>query len=138
MSRSYVRVVELRGQLQVTSWQEDDLRAFEDGDGGKITRASIGYRVTGDVEGESVEDAVMYYRPDGTASVLGLWRVTGSAAGRRGSVVFEATGGYDGTVASTQLRAVPGSGTGEFATVRGSGTSSATKEHVDYVLDLEF
>lgn len=25
------------------------------------------------VEGEAVEDVVMYYRPDGTATVVGLW-----------------------------------------------------------------
>lgn len=130
-------VMELKGQLQVTSWDEKELRTFDDHEGSKVTQASIGYRVTGDLDGDSVEDVLMYYRPDGTAAVLGLWRVSGSASGRTGSVVLSSTGGYDGTTATGELRVVPGSGTGDFATVRGTGTTSATKEQVDYVLELE-
>jgi hypothetical protein len=129
--------MELKGQLQVTAWREEEIRAFDDGSG-KVTRASIGYRMTGDVEGESTSDVVMYYLPDGTASVTGIWHVTGSATGRRGSVAFESTGGYDGSVASSQVRVIPGSGTGDFASVRGSGTTSATSEQAEYVLELEF
>jgi Protein of unknown function (DUF3224) len=128
--------MELKGQLQVTAWQEDEIRALDDGSG-KITRVSIGYRMTGDVEGESISDAVMYYRPDGTASVAGIWHLRGSMAGRRGSLVFESTGGYDGSVASSQVRVIPQSGTGDFASVRGAGTTSATSEHAEYVLELE-
>lgn len=56
---------------------------------------------------------------------------------RTGSAVFSSTGEYDGTTASGQLAVVTGSGTGDFATVRGTGTTSATKEQVDYVLELE-
>ena len=129
--------MKLKGQLQVTAWQEDEIRTIDDGSS-KITRVSIGYRMTGDVEGESISDAVMYYRPDGTASVAGIWQLTGSVAGRRGSLVFETTGGYDGSVASSEVRVVPGSGTGDLASVRGTGTTSATSEHADYALELEF
>jgi hypothetical protein len=121
--------------MEVSSWQEDELRAYDEG--GKLTRASVGYRVLGDVDGDSVEDMVMYYRPDGTAHVVGLWRLTGTVAGRSGSVVFESTGGYDGTVATSEVQVVPGSGTGALTNLRGSGTTSATHERIDYALDLE-
>jgi len=127
--------MELKGQMQVTSWQEDELRTLDDA-GGKISRASIGYRVSGDVDGEATSDVMMCYRADGTATVVGLWQVTGSAAGRSGSAVFESIGGYDGTTASAQVRIVPGSGTGGLADVRGAGTTSATREHIEYILDL--
>jgi len=129
--------MELKGQLQVTSWQEHEIRTLAD-DGGKVTRASIGYRMTGDVDGEAVDDVVMYYRPDGTATVVGLWHLTGSAAGRTGSVMFASEGDYDGTTALSQVRSVMGSGTGGFATLGGAGTTSATSEQVEYALDLEF
>lgn len=136
MTGSYVAGMELTGQL-VTSWQEDKIRTLAD-EGGKVTRASIDYRMTGDVDGEAVDDVVMYYRPDGTATVVGLWHVTGSAAGRTGSVMFASDGDYDGTTALSQVRSVRGSGTGGFATLRGAGTTSATSEQVEYALDLEF
>jgi len=129
--------MELKGQLQVTSWQEDEIRTLAN-EGGKVTRASIGYRMTGDVEGEAVDDMVMYYRPDGTATVVGLWHVTGSAAGRTGSVMFGSSGDYDGTTALSQVRSVLGSGTDGFATLSGAGTTAATSEQVEYVLDIEF
>lgn len=123
--------------MEVTSWQEDELRTL-DSDGAKITRASIGYRMTGDADGESTDDVLMCYRPDGTATVVGLWQVTGSAAGRQGRAVFESNGGYDGATARSEVRVVPGSGTGGFAGLHGSGAISATGEQINYVLNLEF
>lgn len=129
--------MELAGQLQVTSWQEDELRNLGEA-GGKVTRASIGYRVTGDVDGQAVHDLVMYYRPDGTAHVVGLWQVTGSVGGRPGGVLFESGGGYDGTTATSSLNAIPGSGTGGFAGAHGAGRTSATSEDAEYALDLDF
>lgn len=126
----------LKGQLQVTSWQEDEVRALEDH--GKVTRASIGYRMTGDVDGDAVEDVVMCYRPDGTATVVGLWQVTGTAGGRTGTVIFECNGSYDGTTANADVRPVSGSSTGDFAAAHGTGTTSATREKIEYLLDLEF
>lgn len=128
--------MELKGQMQVTSWQEDELRTIER-EGGKVTRARVGYRITGDIEGEAIEDLVMCYRPDGTATAVGLWEVTGLAAGRTGSVMFESSGGYDGTRATAQVRTVPGSATGDLADARGTGTTSATQDHVEYILTLE-
>ena len=136
MIQSYVEIMKLEGQLQVTSWNEDDLRTLQEG--GKVTRASVGYRMTGDVDGEAIDDAVMCYREDGTATVVGLWQMVGTVAGRRGSVMFESSGSYDGATAAAEVRTVPGSSTGDFAGVRGTGSTCATREHIEYVLDLEF
>ena len=129
--------MQLKGRMQVTSWQEDELRTVEH-DGAKVTRASVGYRMTGDVEAEAVDDLVMYYRPDGSAAVMGLWQVTGAAAGRTGTVIFESSGGFDGTTATAAVRTVPGSSTAGFVGVRGTGTIRATSENVEYALELEF
>ncbi len=56
----------------MTSWQEDEIRTLAD-ESGKVTWASIGYRMTGDIFGEAADDVVMHYRADGTATVVGLW-----------------------------------------------------------------
>ena len=47
-------------------------------------RAAIGYRMTGDAEGTAYSDVAMYYRPDGTAWVAGLWTVTAAVGDRSG------------------------------------------------------
>ena len=98
----------VRGKLEVTSWQEDELRQVDGG--GRITRAAIGYRMTGDADGTAVSDVAMYYRPDGTAWVAGLWTVTATVGDRSGSLVFESSGEYDGTTATSRVRAVQSAG----------------------------
>ena len=125
----------IRGNLEVTSWQEDELRQVDGG--GRITRAAIGYRMTGDAEGTAFSDVVMYYRPDGTAWVAGLWTITVTVGDRSGSLVFESSGEYDGTAATSRMRAVRGASADGLAGVEGEGTTTATRERVDYDLDLQ-
>ena len=128
--------MELKGQMQVTSWQEEEIRPLEV-EGAKVTRASIGYRLTGDVRGEASSEVVMCYGPDGTAEVLGLWYLTASVGDREGSVMFESIGGYDGTTATAQLRPLAGLSSGGFAGVSVTGATSATSERAEYFLDFE-
>lgn len=52
--------------------------------------------------------------------------------------MFTSNGDYDGTTARSEVRSVSGSGSGDFATLHGTGTISATGEQVEYALDLEF
>jgi hypothetical protein len=132
---SYGDAVRVQGNLEVTSWQEDELRQIEGG--GRVTRASIGYRMTGDAEGSAFSDVAMFYRPDGTAWVAGLWTVTATVGDRSGSLVFESSGEYDGTAATSRVRALRGAGTEGLADVTGEGTTTATSDRVDYDLDLQ-
>jgi hypothetical protein len=67
----------------------------------------------------------MYYREDGTAEYTGLQRFTGQIAGRSGTFVMIADGGYDGGEARSGWRVIPGSGTGDLAGLAGSGVSVA-------------
>jgi hypothetical protein len=132
---SYGVAVRVQGNLEVTSWQEDELRQLDGG--GRVTRAAIGYRVTGDADGQAYSDVAMFYRPDGTAWVAGLWTLTVTIGDRTGSLVFESSGEYDGTTAASRVRAVSGGGAGGLADVSGEGTTTATSERVDYDLDLQ-
>jgi len=111
------------GTFTVASWEED---TYEDLDGQeKLTKARMGFRLRGDLNGDLVSDSLMYYREDGTAEYTGLQRFTGQVAGRSGSCVMIADGGYDGGEARSAWRVIPGSGSGDLARLEGSGVSVA-------------
>jgi Protein of unknown function (DUF3224) len=124
------------GTFTVTSWQED---TYQELDGkGKLTRATVSYRLSGDIEADATWAALMFYREDGTAEYTGLQHVTGRIGGRAGTCVMVADGGYAGGEASGTWRVIPGSGTGELAGLRGSGMSVATSEPPGtFTLDYE-
>src|SRR5437899_1360962 len=79
------------GTFTVASWEEDtyqDLASQE-----KLTKARMGFQLTGDLVGDLVSDSLMYYREDGSAEYTGLQRFTGQIAGRSGTCVMIADGG---------------------------------------------
>jgi Protein of unknown function (DUF3224) len=111
------------GTFTVASWEEDtyqDLAGKE-----KLTKARMGFRLSGDLTGDLVSDSLMYYREDGTAEYTGLQRFTGQIAGRSGTCVMVADGGYDGGEARSTWRVITGSGSGGLAGLEGSGASVA-------------
>lgn len=126
------------GAFTVASWAED---TYQDLDGqGKLTRAKVGYHLSGGIEGEATWEALMFYRADGTAEYTGLQQVTARIAGRSGTCVMFADGAFADGAASGTWRVIPGSGTGGLAGLRGSGTSVATSTPpgtftLDYELD---
>src|SRR5919198_2301682 len=94
------------GRFEIKSWDE---AAYLELDGGrKFTRASISQLVSGDVQGESSAETLMYYREDGTASYTGLTRIAGRIGDREGGFVLRSTGEFDGTTARSSSQIVPG------------------------------
>jgi hypothetical protein len=112
------------GTFTVASWEED---TFQDlaGQEEKLTKARMGFQLSGDLAGDLVSDTLMYYREDGTAEYTGLQRFTGQISGRSGTCVMIADGGYNGGEARSTWRIIPGSGSGDLAGLEGSGTSVA-------------
>ena len=112
------------GTFTVASWEED---TFQDlaGQEEKLTKARMGFQLSGDLAGDLVSDTLMYYREDGTAEYTGLQRFTGQIAGRSGTCVMIADGGYNGGEARSTWRIIPGSGSGDLAGLEGSGISVA-------------
>src|SRR5438105_14725632 len=112
--------------FEVKSWDEQTLSEV---DGRlKLTRASVAFAYQGDLEGQSAVEYLMMYRDDGSASVVGLERLTGQLAGKAGTFVLEHQGGYANGTASAECTIVPGSGTGDLEGLRGNGTSTAHKD----------
>src|SRR3954468_23045641 len=113
----------LTGEFEVTNWNED---AYVQREGErKLTRATVEQNVSGDVSGRSTTDWLMTYQPDGTARFVGLQQLEGDIDGRSGTVVLESVGEYDGNEASGVLTIVPGSGTGAWSALRGTGSFRA-------------
>jgi uncharacterized protein DUF3224 len=94
----------------------------------KITRASVAFAYTGDLQAESAMEYLMAYGDDESATVIGLERVSGQLDGTSGSFVLESRGGYAAGTARGELTIVDGSGTGGLKGIRGRGTSTANKD----------
>ncbi len=108
-------------RFAIRSWDE---KPFSEGpDQPKLTRASVSKTFTGDLEGEGEVEYLMMYRSDGTASFVGLERVTGTIAGKSGSFVLQRTGVFEGGRAKESYTVISGSATGELLGLTGSGTS---------------
>ena len=122
--------------FEVKSWDE---KPYDEMDGGpKLTRASITKSFTGGIEGEGTLEYLMMYRDDGTASFIGLERITGRVGDRAGSFVLEHTGTSDGSTATASWSVVPGSGTGDLRGLRGEGGfSSGHAESYPMTLDYD-
>ena len=78
-------------------------------------------------------------RGDGSASFVGIERVSGSIADRSGTFLLQDAGTVDGSVVSGTWFVIPGSGTGGLAGLRGEGGFTAKLgQAADVTLDYWF
>ena len=125
----------LRGGFHVASWTED---AYDERDGRRLTRASVIQHFDGDIAGDGAAQWLMAYQPDGTARFVGLQLVDGVVAGRRGTLVLETAGRFDGQVARWEATVVAGSSTGELTDLTGTGRFEAPHgSEASYELEVE-
>ena len=109
-------------RFAIKSWDE---KPYGEGQNlPRLARATVTKALTGAIEGEGLAEYLMMYRGDGSATFVGLERVTGRLHGRSGTFVLERTGVFEGGEAKESYRVVPGSGTGELRTLRGEGKSA--------------
>jgi len=114
---------EAKAAFSMKRWDEKtwDGQPYDQVTGPKLTRAEVSYTYTGDIEGESTIQYLMFYRADGTGNSIGFERIEGKLGERAGSFLIQHDGtfaekGVDGTFA-----VVPGSGTGDLIGLRGQG-----------------
>ena len=125
-----------KGTFTVAGWEENTYQELTGG--GKLTKAHVTFDLDGDLVGQGGWEAVMCYRPDGTASFTGFQHTTGSLAGRSGSFVVRADGTFENGEARTTWEIVKGSGAGDLRGVRGSGSAVTTgASGGDFSLDYE-
>ncbi len=104
-------------RFAIKSWDE---KPYSEGkDLPKLTRTAVTKALTGDIEGESQIEYLMMYRSEGSATFVGLERVTARIKGKAGTFVLERKGVFEGGPAKGSYTVVPGSGTGELAGLTG-------------------
>jgi hypothetical protein len=109
----------------------------------KLTKASVRYELTGDLQGiASVEYLMFYSHVDSTdphkatASYVGLIHFDGTLSGQSGSFVLEDNGGFEAGAAVSRLRVAQGSGSGSLKGIQGTGMYRADKD--GFRLELEY
>jgi hypothetical protein len=105
--------------------------------GPALTRIHVSESFAGDIEGAGVVEFLQAARADGSASFVGIERVTGKLAGREGTFLLQDAGTVEGSLVSGDWFVIPGSGTGQLSGLRGEGGFSANlgegaKVHLDY------
>jgi hypothetical protein len=111
----------------------------ERAEGPALTRIHVEESFDGDIRGAGVVEFLQAARPDGTASFVGIERVTGTVGGRPGSFLLQDAGTVEDGVVSGEWFVIPGSGTGELAGLRGTGGFRADLgQGADVTLDYWF
>ena len=117
--------------FSVAGWEEKPYQQIPGNR--KLTEASVAFDLKGGIEGKATVRYLMAYTEvDATdphksaANYVGLMRIEGSLAGKKGSFVLEDRGVFRG-MAQSELRIVAGSGTDDLAGIAGAGKYGATE-----------
>jgi hypothetical protein len=109
----------------------------EPAEGPALTRIHVEESFSGDISGDGMVEFLQAARTDGSASFVGIERVTGAVAGREGTFLLQDAGTVQDDIVSGDWFVIPGSGTGELAGLRGTGGFRANlgegaQVHLDY------
>lgn len=118
-------------------WDEKPTSEAEEG-GQKISHALVGYAFTGDLSGESKLDYSMFYSSPAEAEFIGFEQVRAELAEKKGTFVLRHEGTFANGAASAQVEVVAGSGTGDFAGIKGAGRIETDASNpMNTLLDLD-
>lgn len=109
-------------RFAIKTWDEQPYSEGQDQP--KLTRASVAKAYTGDLEGEGQVEYLMMYRSDGSATFVGLERITGRIGDKSGTFVLQRTGVFEGGQAKESYSVIPGSATGDLRGLLGDGSSA--------------
>lgn len=129
-------MAELEGTLTTVSWEEERYDAAPGQP--KFTHARVVHELAGAIAGEASICYLMVYRPDASASFVGLATVTGSIDGHLGSFVMQDVGAFENGVARGRWTVLPGLGSGAMSGIRGDGYFASDGSSATYRLDVEW
>ncbi|HEY2299876.1 MAG TPA: DUF3224 domain-containing protein [Jatrophihabitans sp.] len=129
--------------VKITGKTWDESREAEVDAEHAIGQARFTTEWAGDISGSSICWLLISYiggqadKPETlTGPYLGYEQVRATIGGRSGTFVLAASGSHTDAVARTDVRIVPGSGTGDFEGIGGSGSYAA--EAMEYILTLDY
>jgi Protein of unknown function (DUF3224) len=125
------------GRIDVKTYEPQ--RYEEVDQGPNLVEIHVTETFSGDIEGEGVVRFLQAVRKDGSASFVGIERVTGSLTGRTGSFLLQDAGTLEGTTVKGEWFVIPDSGTGDLSGLRGEGGFTAELgQHASITLDYWF
>ena len=131
-----------QGTYTVKKWDENTYEQISPDM--KMTRASVEYSLSGEIEGRASVEYLMFYRHfdlkdqhNSSASYAGLIRFSGVVAGKQWSFVMKDDGTFEGGSAVSALRICEGSGTGTLAGITGTALYRAGQEGLHFELDYK-
>ena len=107
------------GRIDVKTYEPQPYEEVDEGP--NLVEIHVTETFSGDIEGEGVVRFLQAIRKDGSASFVGIERVTGSVGGRQGSFLLQDAGTLEGSTVKGDWFVIRGSGTGELAGLRGEG-----------------
>lgn len=108
-------------------------------EGPVLNRIHVVERFSGDIEADGVTEFLQAAHADGSASFVGIERLTGTLGGREGTFLLQDAGTATGSVVDGDWFVVPGSGTGGLTGLRGEGSFRANLgENAQVYLDYWF
>jgi hypothetical protein len=125
------------GRIDVFSYEPTPYD--ESSPGPQLAEIHVHEKFTGEIEGDGVARYLQAERQDGSATFVGIERVSGRIVDRPGTFLLQAAGTLEGSTVSGQWHVVPGSGTAELQGLRGEGGFTAQLgEGADITLDYWF
>lgn len=128
-------MTQLEGRFRMMSWDEAPYDAALGQP--KFAHARVTHELTGAIQGEASICYLMVYRPDQSASFVGLATITGIIGERAGSFVLQDVGTYENGVARGRWTILHGLGSGGLRDIRGDGHFAAAGENASYYFDVE-
>jgi hypothetical protein len=111
----------VRANAVITVDKYEPVAYEQPAEGPVLTRIHVEERFSGDIDGDGVVEFLQAARADGSASFVGIERVSGTIAGRAGTFLLQDAGTVEGNIVRGEWFVVPGSGTGQLAGLRGTG-----------------
>jgi hypothetical protein len=132
-----------KGTYSVQKWEESTYQQVTPEK--KMTKASVEYGFSGEIEGKGVVEYLMFYshsdpkdQHKSSASYVGLIYFNGTLSGKSGSFVLEDNGTFEGGAAKSTLRIAKRSGTCQLDGIHGNGMYIANREGCQIELEYDF
>jgi hypothetical protein len=109
----------LSATFEVKGWEESPFDELVDLP--KLTRALVTKTYSGEIEGSSTTEWLMAYSENGSATFVGLERITGQVGERDGTLVLQHVGSYADGAAKAKLVVIEGANSGSLKSATGDG-----------------
>jgi hypothetical protein len=133
--------MKISGSYSPTKWDEHPYQFIEERM--KLTKASVEFAFSGDIEGTAFVEYLMFYSsfdPEdihaSKALYVGQMRIEGNLQGKSGSFVLTDNGTFESGIAKSQLVIIPDSGTGELSHITGSGFYAADQSGCSWEMEV--